>query len=550
MMRIVAILLRSTLTVWLQGRGRAVDFKSYADGPSSKQISKYTETQFLGFGVHTGGAPWLLPPYFANSSCQEQAAEGWPSIAQQIRRGEWDDCLVMNPECRGKDAGVSTSLITMLQKETLPPIILASLSCYLGNSNDERKDVAGRLEIMKEAVEAAYMKSNTSEDVLKIFIAPEFFFRGPDGAYPWFEIELHTHLQRGVRGEVLHPIAAIGEGLKRIAHNATYKDWLFVFGTVVAMDVEEDGAVTDPRVIAGNPTPGSFRFYNFAPILRGTDPDDPTKHHESTMLLAPKVYVSGIDFLTSGRNPYSNELPSSIYDNQDWKDFEAELSARYGFTMLYDNIFEIEGILMSIEICLDHQKRMTLASFLEWSEQPESVRIPMIFNSERRSKDCAQSQNNANDLCFYRQEAPKSLPQISLITSAGTRLSRDSFVFGLNGSIYLQDGLDVFAADAATCSDVLIDERSGHLVYDGCSRPKGRVSPVSDRMNSLVQGYFSTQGLGGDGLPTITVYEPMSIPVDKGFPPRICPVDIDRGCSCDKPLWNARNQTCRDIRIQ
>ena len=530
-------------------RARAVESQWHGDDTSPENFSKYTETQFLGFGVHTGGAPWLLPPYFANSSCQEDAAESWSSIAQLIRQGEWNDCLVLNPECQGKDAGVSISLITMLQKEALSPMILASLSCYLGQSHDERQDVAGRLEIMREAVEAAYIKSNTSENVLKIFIAPEFFFRGPHGAYSWFEIELHAHLQRGVRGEVFHPIVAIGEGLKSIAHNATYKDWLFVFGTVVAMDVEEEGAMTDPRVIAGNPTPGSFRFYNFAPILRGMDPDDKIQQYKNKMLLAPKVYVSGIDFLTSGRNPFSNELPSSIYDNQDWKDFEAELSARYGFTMLYDNLFEVEGILMSIEICLDHQKRMALASFLEWSERPESVQIPTTLCSEVRS-DCEKHQIYMNKSCMFTQEPPKSLPQISLITSAGTRLSRDSFVFGLNGSIYLQDGLGAFAADAATCSVVVIDDRSGYLEYDGCSRPKGRMSFVSERMNSLVQGYFSTRGPSGDGLPIITVYEPMSIPISRSFPPRVCPVDIDRGCSCDKPLWNARNQTCRDIRIQ
>jgi hypothetical protein len=310
----------------------------------------------------------------------------------------------------------------------------------------------------------------------------------------------------------------------------------------------EEKATTDPREIAGNPTPGSFRFYNFAPILRGIDPDDEMQQYNNAMLLAPKVYVSGIDFLTSGRNPFSNELPSSIYDNQDWKDFEAELSSRYGFTMLYDNLFEIEGILMSIEICLDHQKRMALASFLEWSERPQSVHIPVTVYSELQPA-CEKSQINMNTSCLYKQDRPKNLPQISLITSAGTRLSRDSFVFGLNGSIYLQDGLGAFAADAATCSLIWIDERSRYLEYDGCSRPKGRVSVVSERMNSLVQGYFSTQGPSGDGPPIITVYEPMPIPVSRGFPPLFCPVDIDPGCSCDKPLWNARNQTCRDIRI-
>ena len=59
---------------------------------------------------------------------------------------------------------------------------LDSLKCYVGKSN-LTEDIAGRLKIMEMAVDRAYEVSDDSEDVLKIFNAPEFYWRGPDGAY-------------------------------------------------------------------------------------------------------------------------------------------------------------------------------------------------------------------------------------------------------------------------------------------------------------------------------------------------------------------------------
>ena len=58
----------------------------------------------------------------------------------------------------------------------------AALQCYVGKSN-LTEDIAGRLKIMEMAVERAYEVSDDSEDVLKVFNAPEFYWRGPDGAY-------------------------------------------------------------------------------------------------------------------------------------------------------------------------------------------------------------------------------------------------------------------------------------------------------------------------------------------------------------------------------
>ena len=42
---------------------------------------------------------------------------------------------------------------------------------------DAARDIERRMSIMIDAVDAAYDRSDDDPDVLKIFLAPEFFFR-------------------------------------------------------------------------------------------------------------------------------------------------------------------------------------------------------------------------------------------------------------------------------------------------------------------------------------------------------------------------------------
>lgn len=56
--------------------------------------------------------------------------------------------------------------------------------CYIG-VDDVGEDARMRVELMIRAIDAAVSSAGTnhSSDVLHVFLAPEFFFRGPAGAY-------------------------------------------------------------------------------------------------------------------------------------------------------------------------------------------------------------------------------------------------------------------------------------------------------------------------------------------------------------------------------
>ena len=68
-------------------------------------------------------------------------------------------------------------------QQRAPPSSYSSVQ-YVGYT-DTAADIKGRLAVMEAALEASLTAPDldTSNSTLKIFLAPEFFFRGPAGAY-------------------------------------------------------------------------------------------------------------------------------------------------------------------------------------------------------------------------------------------------------------------------------------------------------------------------------------------------------------------------------
>jgi hypothetical protein len=92
---------------------------------------------------------------------------------------------------------------------------------YFRHSPDDRTDMETKCGEMMQAINAARgaMPPVPRDDptVLKIFMAPEFFFRGQNGAY-----------SPDVVSDIVGRMRSLGTG------SAAWNDWLFVFGTAVA----------------------------------------------------------------------------------------------------------------------------------------------------------------------------------------------------------------------------------------------------------------------------------------------------------------------------
>jgi len=261
------------------------------------------------------------------------------------------------------------------------------LQCYVGHE-DPKTDVRERLRILRDAVEQAYEEyqsllgagdgaddgadgkdknkdkdkaddgARNEPDVLKIFAAPEFFFRGLSGAYDFSEDPRrldrifgfnHTTPSSSSSSSAAgnpdsdddgtnkddddqfcsedSPVCAVLVGLQEMVEDERFEDWLFLFGTVVATqtipvekDPTKDGTASEETTHShdGN---YEYLYYNFAPVYKGFDPKKlyhpPRKSEQQQQqhqhqhqqhfalgkrFLVPKRYVSTIDFLTPTRD--------------------------------------------------------------------------------------------------------------------------------------------------------------------------------------------------------------------------------------------------------
>ncbi len=77
------------------------------------------------------------------------------------------------------------------------------------------EDIRVRCDIMKRAIEQALPNADPSPNVLKVFMAPEFYFQGPQGCFP-------LDLVEGIMPE-----------MRRLLKSDDYEDWVFVMGTAI-----------------------------------------------------------------------------------------------------------------------------------------------------------------------------------------------------------------------------------------------------------------------------------------------------------------------------
>lgn len=206
------------------------------------------------------------------------------------------------------------------------------------------KDVAARVDLMLSAVDAAekHAKVDKAPSTLKVFMAPEFFFRGVKGAYFMDTVhEVREKLTAGVTDE-------------------KYNDWLFIFGSVLASSYKVDKGTY-------NRTAGSKdEAYNICYAQPGGKNTGDTR-------VVMKEFKSGIDFVKGFRFNVSNtkymNQPDNNYTGKIIDEMVEHLAAtkasgtgleqqqgKYGADS-GNSIFQYGGITFGVEICLDHLMR-------------------------------------------------------------------------------------------------------------------------------------------------------------------------------------------------
>ena len=209
---------------------------------------------------------------------------------------------------------------------------------YLG-LDDPYHDIDARCCLLERAiaVAAAQLPSTSppEDGPLNVFMLPEFFFRGAQGAYQM--VQADYTIRR----------------LQQIA--AQWENWVFVFGSIVAVSAT---------------TQADDEVYNFALVQQGGS----AAQGDAGARLVMKELMSGIDFISQHANP-----GGTLLGGVEYIDAGSHGAGREYQQLNYDGsgIFDLCAMTWALEICLDHgDGRLQRSPQLPGSHQVQLQLIP------------------------------------------------------------------------------------------------------------------------------------------------------------------------------
>lgn len=261
---------------------------------------------------------------------------------------------------------------------------------YFRFTNNDAGDMRGKCNEMMHAIRAAQRAVLASgvdnDETLKIFMGPEFYFRGAKGAYSYDLVS-----------EIIPTMQALG------TNEPAFQHWLFVFGTAIGAHEDrvtfctvcntpetvkfdrDPTSKVDPKGIhkktkgvckvdASHPlAEGAYgaEVQNVALIQKGTDTH-----------LVVKEYVSGIDYIgdqvtvTQGtkKNPVNKTMNfvAPAGSNQ------SRIASKFQDERMGGGIFTFDGITFGMEICLDHIASTTPGDVGRLAAYANSIQILLI----------------------------------------------------------------------------------------------------------------------------------------------------------------------------
>lgn len=269
---------------------------------------------------------------------------------------------------------------------------------------DDLDDLKQKCADMKAAIQSAYALSGTAgnkgkKKMLKVFVAPEFFFRGRNGAYDHAVVAGTEAITEDGRAQAAQPglVEIMAEELKQ----PQYKDWLFVLGTTVAatryaksvckqpgckgkvvfkkglsLKAEHQGkTIPQCSLDAAHPVGELF--------VVGQVDNVGFIYKEGECHTVSKELISGIDYKSNEVTVGGEDLPVATESNFADSKFQDE---RMGGC-----IFTIDGVTIGVEVCLDHNasSRKPSAGRLEHAGNIQLQLIPsygMSINKLRTIK--------------------------------------------------------------------------------------------------------------------------------------------------------------------
>lgn len=217
-----------------------------------------------------------------------------------------------------------------------------------------QQDIQARCELMLRAIQTAQANLPQASPpeapgtTLKVFMAPEFMFRGATGAYQMDDVQLTI------------------ETLQRLAADDQWADWAFAFGTILGVSSSHQ---TDPPYRID---PLAIKeIYNFLLVQEGGVDSQGQTGARAVM----KELKSGIDFIAGAANAGGLLLG----EVEPLAPAAGGGPGRELQRLAYDGagIFPIRGMTWAADICLDHlEERLQRSPQLPGADEIQVQLVP------------------------------------------------------------------------------------------------------------------------------------------------------------------------------
>ena len=353
---------------------------------------------------------------------------------------------------------------------------------YVGKE-DIPEDIRGRVALLREVLERVAADPNVDQSpaTMKIFMAPEFLFRGPKGAYALKHV-LGTESRYAEAGESTigsgQPVSAdsLQAQLAQLTLEPKWRDWVCVFGTVVGYKAAggAPAATAAETAAAGKSTADvvreeKYELYNVSLVQCGGCASLEEAERRARCVI--KSSRSGIDFLNSAQ--FGGLANGDVTTMLNPVDDESRTLAVAGdadtLEIDDDGLFTMNGVSFGLEICLDHAKH-------------------------RLVRACARSGAKV---------------QVQLVPSGGMEIHADSICVEPGGLVFHCDGLKkgpkgTVRGFGAFSTAIQV---SGDAKTSNALKPLAKYDPHADWKKAL-DGLFLTDV----DAPSATLYPPVALP--------------------------------------
>lgn len=249
---------------------------------------------------------------------------------------------------------------------------------YLGLPNSI-EDIDARIVLLRKAIETAREMAadvgDHQESTLKVFVVPEFYFRGANGAYT-DGLRVDKVYAMDSREKWDDHLGYIESELIKIIDNECYEDWLFIVGSVLVCKGDPEKSRPKPEIekevqLESNVIGSYLKVWRENNI--GADDEGWFELLKNIMNLCNSTsqnIVSNTCLCLQGGTLNQGAERLAVRVNKQYKSMEdfilnrstsslrgyQEQTVSYGDLQDQTDTFKIERIKFGVEICLDHRR--------------------------------------------------------------------------------------------------------------------------------------------------------------------------------------------------